>query len=785
MVRSLAARLRLGLVVGLLVVGAAWMASTFVLLRQADRSRQVQIATRRLEAHAQDISSMEWEAIARGAIPPELAEEFAHARGEVQEAADFIESENASQQLAPGFGQACRDYIAAVERELTLVRAGRIQEAEDLDRRNTDPQWDQLKTEIDEINAAYTASAERTVRASRQGIILAALLAMAVQVFLLHRLEYQRHKTDLALTEQWVLRRSEERFRALTNHAADLVVVTDRRGAITYISPSVRNVLGVEEETLSGATLERGVHPDDVAELRSALAAAVESEGITKVEFRYRHADQSWMYFECKIRNLLGDPMVGGLLLNARDITLRKKALNQLAYDAAHDSLTKLPNRAVFLNRLQAAVERLKRHPELIHALMFVDIDDFKVVNDCLGHDTGDLLIQAFAERLSSSLRREDALSRSGAPAGEGDAHTVARLGGDEFTVLLEDLNDPSDAIRVAQRIQSALAEPFLLVGQQVFKGASIGIAVVSPGMSAETAMSNADTAMYRAKSGGKSRCEVFDEAMHAQVTRRMALETALRYAVDRREFHLVYQPIVSLKSQRVEGFEALLRWQPRGKEIVFPDAFVGVAESMGLIIPIGQWTLRQACCEAAKWQESCPGQTPYVSVNVSGRQFAHPGFLEQLRAALAASHIDPSTLILEITESTAMEGENRAEEMMEQVRGLGVRLSIDDFGTGYSSLDSLRRFPVSMLKIDRSFVSGMVGNTRSGAIVMSIISLAHNLGMNVVAEGLENREQLDLLCSSCDSGQGYLFSKPLPADRITEFLRSHAAHKIKGAGSE
>jgi predicted signal transduction protein with EAL and GGDEF domain len=351
-------------------------------------------------------------------------------------------------------------------------------------------------------------------------------------------------------------------------------------------------------------------------------------------------------------------------------------------------------------------------------------------------------------------------------------------LGGDEFTILLEDLKDPSDAIRVAQRIHAALAEPFLLSGQEVFKGASIGIAFTSGVTSAESLMTNADIAMYRAKSNGKSRCEIFDSAMHDQVTKRLELETALRWAIDRGEFRLHYQPIVSLTSGRVAGFEALLRWQRPEVGIVPPDAFIAVAEAVGLIVPIGKWVLNEACREAASWNR-LREQPVYVSINVSGRQFSYPGFVEHVREALFMSHVDPALVTLEVTETTAMVDAVHAEGVMGQLRALGVKLSIDDFGTGYSSLSSLRRFPLSTLKIDRSFVSTMHLNPQSCAIVNTIVALARNLEMEVVAEGIENVEQLEKLRASCDSGQGYLFSKAIPAEGISAFLASDSTGKL------
>jgi diguanylate cyclase (GGDEF)-like protein len=413
----------------------------------------------------------------------------------------------------------------------------------------------------------------------------------------------------------------------------------------------------------------------------------------------------------------------------------------------------------LFLGRLQSVVDQMKRHPHLAAAVLFIDIDDFKVVNDCYGHAIGDALIKEVSSRLRACIR------------GDG---TVARMGGDEFTVLVEDIGDPSDAIRVAERIQSSLGRPCLLDGIEIFKSASIGIALTSPETSAEGVLQNADIAMYRAKDNGKACSEIFDRAMHEQVLDRLRLEEKLRYALENKELSLHYQPIVAVDTGIVHGFEALLRWQPPDSSSIPPSTFVPVAEQSGLIVPVSLWVLRTACFEAASWQERYPAEPPlYVSINISAKHFSHSGFVRHVKDALEESAIDPQCIAIELTESVAMNDVVGTSETMSQMRSLGVNLSIDDFGTGYSSLSYLRRFPVDTLKIDQSFVKTM--DAENYAIVKTIIGLAHNLELKVVAEGVETINQRQLLAlAGCGLAQGHLFAKPMRAESVGAFIESN-----------
>ena len=499
------------------------------------------------------------------------------------------------------------------------------------------------------------------------------------------------------------------------------------------------------------------VHPDDFAKTMSTGLVSVAYRPNPIVEFRLRHADGRWLDFESVVRNLIQHQNIGGIVYNARNITERKLAQEQLVFNATHDVLTGLPDRALFVGRLQSVVDRMKRHPHEAAAVLFIDIDDFKVVNDCYGHVVGDALIKEVSNRLRACLRSDG---------------TIARMGGDEFTVLVEDVTDPSDAIRVAERIQSSFERPFLLEGLEVFKSTSIGIALTSPETSAEAVLQNADIAMYRAKSQGKARSELFDRTMHEQVMSRLLLVAKLRYALQNEELTLHYQPIVAVDTRAVQGFEALLRWQPSGSNSIPPSTFVPVAEQCGLIVPISVWVLRKACLEAASWRQRYPDTPLYVSINISSKHFCHAGFIGHVKDALEESAMDPQCITIELTESLAMNDVAATLQTMSQLRTLGVKLSIDDFGTGYSSLSYLRRFPVDTLKIDQSFVKTM--DAENYAIVKTIIGLARNLELRVVAEGVETPNQHQLLAlAGCGSAQGYLFAEPMPAKSVGVFIES------------
>lgn len=438
------------------------------------------------------------------------------------------------------------------------------------------------------------------------------------------------------------------------------------------------------------------------------------------------------------------------------------KALEQnkehFRHAAFHDALTGLPNRSLLIDHLKLAIERSKVHHDHLFAVLFLDLDRFKNINDSLGHNTGDQLLVAIAARIGECLRPTD---------------TIARLGGDEFAILLDGLEDWTIATTVAERVQNELLKPFSLNGHEVYTTASIGIRLSMDGREdAETMLRDADTAMYRAKDTGKARHELFHSTMHTRAVALLQLENDLRRAIEREEFCVYYQPIVSLETQALVGFEALARWNHPERGLVPPDEFIPVAEETGLITEIGAWVLRQACTQMREWQSLLGREALTMSVNLSGKQLTQTDLIQQIQNTLAQTGLNPTWLRLEITESVVMENAELATNTLLQLRKLGVHLSIDDFGTGYSSLSYLHRFPVDTLKIDRSFIGRMAKGDENSEIVRTICTLANNLGMEVVAEGVETHEQLELLRSlKCEYGQGYLFSRPVDAEKATALI--------------
>ncbi|MFN2500762.1 MAG: EAL domain-containing protein [Pyrinomonadaceae bacterium] len=445
-----------------------------------------------------------------------------------------------------------------------------------------------------------------------------------------------------------------------------------------------------------------------------------------------------------------------------RDITERNLAEEKLRHYALHDTLTNLPNRVQFMDHLKQAVVRAESNPHARFAVLFLDLDRFKIINDSLGHGVGDKLLIAIAHRLKSCVRPGD---------------VVARLGGDEFTILLNRSGEMREVIGVAERLQSKLSEPFKIDNYEVFTTASIGVVVSSNvPRRAEDFVRDADAAMYRAKESGKARYEIFDTEMHVRNMNLLKVETDLRHAVDRQEFQVLYQPIVELATGRVNEFEALIRWRHPVHGLITPDEFVGVAEETGLIIPIGRWILEEACNRIAHWQRQF-GSPLYISVNLSAKQLMHPNLTSQIQEVLSDSGLQPSQLKLEVTESTVMEHSERSLKVLVELDQLGVALSTDDFGTGYSSLSYLQQFPFERLKIDRSFINIMDSDEKSGAIVKTILMLGENLNIEVVAEGIETAAQLDQLRAfGCKAGQGYLFSRPVDRECAEQFL-AHGAN--------
>jgi diguanylate cyclase (GGDEF)-like protein/PAS domain S-box-containing protein len=557
------------------------------------------------------------------------------------------------------------------------------------------------------------------------------------------------------------LRNSEERFRSLVQNGFDLVTVGDAKGTITYDSPAVERIFGYTTTERVGHAVFEYIHPDDHDRARDILARVLDAPRVLfRLEARCCRKDGEWRWIEVGVTNLLDDPSVCGIVANQRDITERRAFQEQLTHQAYHDALTKLPNRALFQSRLDVALARASRRQNTI-AVLFVDLDRFKVINDSLGHETGDELLVAVAERLSHAVRGED---------------TVARMSGDEFTVLLEEVEDETEAARVARRIIDDIRQPIDLGGHQVFVGASVGIALSHNGEDrAEDLLRDADLAMYRAKERGRSRYEVFETTMGARARLRLDLEAELRRALDNDELVLHYQPEVSLVSGRIVGTEALVRWEHPERGLLMPDEFIPVAEETGLILALGRQVLERACRQAEQWQQKFPTDPPRrMSVNISGRQL--PTLLSDVRRVLDRTGLDPQSVVLEIIESVVMDDPEAAIPTFKALRELGVSLAIDDFGTGYSSLSWLKHFPISTLKLDKSFVQGLGVDEADRAIAQSVLTMAECLDVSVTAEGVETAEQaLELVRLGCRHGQGYHFARPQPPADLEHLLATAA----------
>ncbi len=574
------------------------------------------------------------------------------------------------------------------------------------------------------------------------------------------------YAADRSLLDK-ALSQSRRRYRQLLNSVTDYVYtvqVEHGKAVGTTHGPGCVALTGYtcDEYAADPHLWYRMVHEDDRQSVMQQAADVLSGKAVEPIEHRIVHKDGRLRWIK---NTAVPNCDESGRLVSydglASDITDRKLAEHKLRHAASYDSLTHLPNRELFRDRLRQALIQAHRHNTLL-SVMFLDLDRFQGINDMLGHTRGDQVLKDVADRLADCIRKGD---------------TIARVGGDEFIVLCTDMADARNAATLAKKIQNSLSEIFMVDGHEFFITASIGISIFpQDGDDSDTLIKNADAAMYQARSQGSNSCQFYSSAMNAETLKKLILETDLRKALDREEFVLYYQPLIELSSGRITGAEALVRWQHPRYGLLQPNEFISVAEETGLIIPIGDWTLRTVCSQAREWQRDDFSNRLRLSVNLSMRQFRNNALMETVFHALEASDLDPRNLELELTESTIMQNAEQTIATLHRFKSTGIQIALDDFGTGYSSLSYLINLPLNKLKLDRSFISALSKDKSNEAISKAIITLAHNLDLKVVAEGVETIEQLELLrLLKCDEVQGYLFCRPVPHEEITRLLREDA----------
>lgn len=714
----------------------------------------------RLDHEVSDRAAEQWKGISLNSADDENAAIERRDAEHAREILDYIRSKHPRDESFSRIKLLYSQFFAESDEVSRLLRAGNQQEARIASQRRVEPCRTLLDAALRRANRSLDAAADEASRIANAVTVLAVVFAMLCVGLIFRRYDADQNKMDRLAARQEVLRETKERFEALTRNSVDVGLIVDLDVIIKDVAPNVESVWRYDQQSLVGTPFANLLPPEGYEAFREHFLQAIAQPRVhVTMETPIRYGNGSWIDSEIVAVNLIDEPLIGGVVMACRDISERRQLQDQLVFQAFHDPLTKLPNRTLFVERLQQGLDRGRRGADTV-GIIFLDLDNFKFVNTSLGHVAGDLLLMTIANRLQSCVLPGD---------------TVARLGGDEFAIMLNSVDD-TKILGVAERIAAVLNSPIDLGGSDVIMAASLGIAMSDGASSnADEMLRDADTAMQQAKTSGKGRTTVFDLSMNARAVDRLEMESGLRRAVDNEEFRVFYQPIVHLESGMMTEVEALVRWQHPTRGFLPPGVFIPLAEETGLIVPLGQWVLRSACKQVKVWQEEFSGMAPLtVSVNLAPRQLRERHLVEDIARTLEETGLDPCHLKLEITESGMMEDAENTITKLRAIQALGVRLAVDDFGTGYSSMAYLSSLPIDTLKIDRSFVVRMTQSPDDAAIVRAIVDLGKNLKLRITCEGIETTDQLERVSElGCDRVQGYLLGRPLSVDDTSSLIES------------
>jgi diguanylate cyclase (GGDEF)-like protein/PAS domain S-box-containing protein len=760
--RKLLGRLRLNARIAVAVAFLVVLAAGAIVVRLDASERQAlnrELELNQIQALVNQVSYEQWQALATGDTDADRMARFQATWSTAKQTLRRLHAESPGDARLSGVVIAFDAYAADIDQELILLDSSSQYAAELFEQNTVGATKDLLSNRLADASAAYRAQAARAASIKATNSIITAVVAASIVVGLLWLMRQSQ-------------RRAERRFRALVQYSSDVFSILDPRGRIVYESEAVERTLGYPASQRLGTSAWDHLHPDDQAGGAALLMHVVSAPGVeATTELRALHADGQWRRIVGTAKNLMDDPAVGGIVLSYRDVTEQRAMEEQLRRQALEDPLTGLSNRALLRDRMEHALARAQRASNGGRVVVFfLDLDDFKTVNDSLGHAAGDVLLTAVGQRLTGAVRAID---------------TIARLGGDEFAVLAEDVSPEMDPTDLGRRLMHALVPAFQVAGNEIFVRASIGYAVASAGDDCDVLLRNADLAMYQAKADGKSGMRLYEPGLHTSAVARLELENDMRRAIDAREFTVEYQPIVDLDTDEIKGVEALLRWNHPTRGWLAPDQFIPLAEESGMIIEIGRWVLDEATRQVAEWRrKGIAGPDLKLSVNLSVKQIRDPAIADDVAAALARSGLPGPQLTLEITENILVEDSEAVIGRLAAIRDLGVRIAIDDFGTGFSSLGYLSRFPVDVLKIDRSFVQAMSAKASDLAVIEAAIGLASTLGLETVAEGIERSGQTRKLRElGCRLGQGFLYARPASPAQLARELRARSqAGKAKAA---